>query len=54
MLKGKFDLWLNPPRKMIVRMVHFVMQNIMVVGFMGTLLVIAPLIGIMIVHEQGK
>jgi hypothetical protein len=39
---------------MVVKLVHFVMQNLMVVGFMGALLVVAPLIGIMIVHEQGK
>lgn len=39
---------------MIVKLVHFAMQNILVVGSIGALLVIIPLIGIMIVHEQGK
>lgn len=37
-----------------VHFVHFVMENIMVVGFMGTLLVVVPLMGIMIVHESDK
>lgn len=37
----------------MVRIVHFLLSNIMVVSAIGALLVVAPLIGIMVVHEGG-
>jgi len=38
----------------MVKIVHFLLSNIMVVSAIGALLVFAPLMGIMIVHEQGN
>jgi hypothetical protein len=37
----------------MIHLVHVAMQNIMLVSSIGALLVIAPLMGIMIIHE-GK
>jgi hypothetical protein len=36
----------------MVHFVHFAMQNLVVVGFMGFLLIVVPIIGIMAIHES--
>lgn len=40
------------PLKKMVHTVHLLMNNIALVGFLGSLLVIVPIIGIMAVHES--
>lgn len=36
----------------VIHVVHFAMQNLVVVGFMGFLLIVVPIIGIMAIHES--
>lgn len=38
----------------MVGIVHLAMQNIVLVGFLGFLLVIVPIIGIMAAHESAN
>lgn len=38
----------------MVKIVHLAMSNIVIVGFLGYLVIVLPIIGIMAAHESEK
>jgi hypothetical protein len=38
----------------MVHFVHFALSNILFLGAIGFLLIVAPAIGILIIHEKGR